>query len=142
MDLKILIFAIIVSQIPLSYALTLTIKKASITDLGIEEVLVDYGMLIGTLRFKLGNYTWPPKEIWLLPAQVNPDEFSQGLKQLTILELPENLTFSTCRTAVYFNESLGYGFKIYNTQTTKQIFKNGTFCGLAYEGEYHVFAKY
>ena len=142
MNSKFLLFLIFLFQIPFAYGLTLTIKKGLITNLGAEEVLVDYGMLIGTLKFKLENYTWPPKEIWLLPAEVNPDEFSKGLKQLTILELPENLTFSTCRTAVYFNKSLGYGFKIYNTQTTKQILENGTFCGLAYEGEYYIFAKY
>ena len=139
---KILIFLIFLIQLPLAYALTLTIKSGSITNLGNEEILVEYGMLVGNLKFRLENYTWPPKEIWLLPAKVDPDEFSKGLRQLKVLELPENLTFSTCRTAVYFNQSLGYGFKIYNTASTKQIFENGTFCGLAYEGEYYVFAKY
>ena len=74
---------------------------------------------------------------------MDPEIFSKGLTQETILEIPENLTFSTCRTAVYFNQTLGkYGFKIYNTGTTTQILPNGTFCGLAYDGTYWVIAIY
>lgn len=121
---------------------TITIQQASITSLEEEEIPTEFGMLTGAIRFKLANFSWPPKEIWLLPVKVDPSEFSKGLKQHSILELPENITFSTCRTAVYLNESLGYGFKIYNTQTTTQILPNGTFCGLAYNGTYYLYASW
>ncbi|GEM_PF-1268910 len=129
--------------IPLASALTVSVNKGEIVKLEDEEILTDFGMVIGSINFKIGNYKWPPKEIWLLPEQIDPSQFSKGLTQKEVLEIPENLTFSTCRTAVYFNETMqAYGFKIYNTGTTKQIFENGTFCGLAYSGTYWVIAKY
>ncbi len=129
--------------LPIASALTTVINEGEIANLGNQEILTNFGMITGTINFKLGNYKWPPKEIWLLPEQTNPEIFSKGLTQETILEIPENITFSTCRTAVYFNQTLGkYGFKIYNTGTTTQILPNGTFCGLAYGGTYWVIAKY
>lgn len=129
--------------IPIASALSVTINQGEIITLSEQEILTNFGMVIGTITFRIGNYKWPPNEIWLLPENINPEEFSKGLTQKEILEIPKNLTFSTCRTAVYFNETLGkYGFKIYNTGTTTQILENGTFCGLAYNGTYWVIAKY
>jgi len=129
--------------LPMASALTAVINEGEIVNLGSQEILTNFGMVVGTINFRLGNYKWSPKEIWLLPEQMDPEIFSKGLTQETILEIPENLTFSTCRTAVYFNQTLGkYGFKIYNTGTTTQILPNGTFCGLAYDGTYWVIASY
>ncbi len=134
---------VLLLSIPIVSALTVNIKEGEIISMNEQEILTNFGMLIGTINFRIGNYKWPPSEIWLLPEKINPSEFSKGLTQKEILEIPKNLTFSTCRTAVYFNETLGkYGFKIYNTPTTQQILENGTFCGLAYNGSYWVIARY
>ncbi|MEM7819159.1 MAG: hypothetical protein QW403_03405 [Candidatus Aenigmatarchaeota archaeon] len=139
---KLTLIALLFS-IPVACALTVNINQGEIITINEQEILTNFGMIIGTINFKIGNYKWPPSEIWLLPEEINPSEFSKGLTQKEILEIPKNLTFSTCRTAVYFNETLGkYGFKIYNTGTTQQILENGTFCGLAYNGTYWVIAKY
>jgi hypothetical protein len=140
--------AILILLLPLAVAATLqtsqvNVQEGSITDIGVEEVLTDFGMITGVINFKLGNYSWPPEEIWLISEKIDPDIFSKGLKQNGTLEIPENLTFSTCRTAVYINTTSNItGFKIYNTATKKQILENGTFCGLAYQGSYYVFVSY
>ena len=128
--------------IPSALALNFSVSNGGNTDIGNNEVLSDFGMITGGIKFTLGNLTWTPEEIWILPENIDPYIFSKGLTQKTVLELPDNVTFSTCRTAVYYNESSGYGFKIFNTGTTTQILENGTFCGLAYTGSYFVFAKY
>lgn len=128
--------------LPAVLALTTTITAGQITDLETNEFLTDFGMVIGTIKFKLGNFSWVPSTIWLLPAEIDPDIFSKNLTIKDYLQIPENVTFSTCRTAVYYNATLGYGFKIYNTASTTQILPNGTFCGLAYNGTYFVYARY
>lgn len=134
--------------LPLAIATTLqasqvSVQEGNITNVGVKEVLTNFGMVIGTINFRIGSYSWPPEEIWLISEKVDPDLFSKGLKQNGTLEIPENLTFSTCRTAIYINTTSGIvGFKTYNTATKKQILENGTFCGLAYPGTYYVFASY
>jgi len=127
---------------PTVLALTTSINNGQITDLGVNQFLTDFGMVTGAITFKLANLTWVPSTIWLLPVEIDPDIFSKNLTIKSYLELPENITFSTCRTAIYFNQTSGYGFKIYNTESTEQILTNGTFCGLAYNGTYYVYAKY
>lgn len=127
--------------IPAAYAITVEVSNGSATSIGSNEMLTNFGMVNGQINFKLGNFSWVPSEIWLVPQNVEPEVFSKGLTQQTVLEIPQNITSSTCRTAVYYNQSSGYGFKIYNTGTTIQISQNGTFCGLAYNGTYFVFAK-
>ena len=145
--LKKLAISLFLIIIPIASALNLQatqveISEGNLTEIGNINISTNFGMIYGTINFKLENFVWAAKEIWLLPQKVDPEIFSKGLKQIEILELPENLTFSTCRTAVYFNESIGYGFKIYNTKTKIQILENGTFCGLAYAGNYYVYAAY
>jgi len=110
--------------------------------IGSRSLRTGFGMVTGDITFSIGNLTWVPTEIWLIPEKMDPSIFSKGLTQQTTIELPANVTQSTCRTAVYYNRTSGWGFKIYNTGTTSQIFGNGTFCGLAYNGTYFVFAKY
>lgn len=134
--IHILVFA------PGAYALTAEVSDGFVTSLGSNEFLTEFGMVNGSITFKLGNFSWVPEEIWLIPQNINPSIFSKGLTQQTVIEIPKNVTSSTCRTAVYYNQSVGHGFKIYNTGTTTQIFSDGTFCGLAYNGTYFVFAKY
>jgi len=132
----------LLALIPLASALTTDIMQGEIKQLGELNISTDFGLLVGTINFKLGHYIWPPKEIWLLSKEVNPSIFSKQ-NQNTTLEIPENITFSTCRTAVYYNQTLdAIGFKIYNTETKTQILQNGTFCGLAYNGTYTIVAKW
>lgn len=128
--------------IPLASATTVTLQNGQQTSIGLLEIPTNFGMIVGTIKFRLGNYQWTPKEIVLLPANITPEEFLGNASLEQTLEIPENITFSSCRTAVYYNEQYGYGFKIYNTRSTTQILPNGTFCGLAYEGTYFLFAKY
>jgi hypothetical protein len=128
--------------LPVASAITVSVSNGGESNIGVNEVLTDFGMVTGEVRFKLGNFSWVPSEIWLLPNKTDPDVFSKGLTQNSVVEIPKNVTSSTCRTAVYYNNQTGYGFKIYNTGTTTQIFQNGTFCGLAYNGTYFVMAKY
>jgi len=128
--------------VPIASAITVQISNGNSTDMGSNEVLTEFGMVTGSVVFKVGNLSWVPSEIWLVPEDTDPDVFSKGLTQRTTLEIPANVTSSTCRTAVYYNQTSGYGFKVYNTGTTTQIFQNGTFCGLAYNGTYSVFAKH
>jgi hypothetical protein len=129
-------------MLPAASAMTVEVSNGNSTSIGSSELLTDFGMVSGKIVFKLGNLSWVPSEIWLVPQNTEPDIFSKGLSQQTVIEIPSNVTSSTCRTAVYYNASSGHGFKIYNTGTTTQIFPNGTFCGLAYNGTYFVFAKY
>lgn len=128
--------------LPAASAMTVEISNGSSSSIGSNEVLTDFGMVTGDIIFKLGNLSWVPVEVWLLPINIEPDIFTRGLTQDSVIEIPENVTSSTCRTALYYNKTSGYGFKVYNTGTTVQIFPNGTFCGLAYNGTYFVFAKY
>jgi len=140
--MKKIVFGILVllALIPLAKALTVNVIQGEITHLEAQNISTDFGMIVGRINFKLGNFIWPPKEIWLLPEGVDPKDFS---KQNTTLEIPENITFSTCRTAVYYNQTLNaFGFKIYNTASATQIFPDGNFCGLAYNGTYTIIAKW
>ncbi|MEM5879627.1 MAG: hypothetical protein QXU74_04020 [Candidatus Aenigmatarchaeota archaeon] len=115
-------------------ALSVTITEGMISSLEPQEFLVNFGMLTGAINFKLGNYTWPASEIWLVPVGTNPNQFKSNS---TYLEIPENITYTTCKTSVYFNSTYGFAFK-----SLAQILPNGTFCILAYNGTYDVVAKY
>ncbi|MGC8812383.1 MAG: hypothetical protein ACP5O8_02240 [Candidatus Aenigmatarchaeota archaeon] len=127
-----LVFALL---IPAAYSLKVGIREGEIADVGSNEFLVSFGMIKGSVTFKLGEYKWPAKEIWLVPEGTLPSYYkSTG----NYLEIPENITFSTCKTSIYYNESLGYAFKILSSQ----IQENGSFCGLAYNGTYDVIAKF
>jgi hypothetical protein len=118
------------------------VRDGGAVDIGSRVMQASFGMVTGNIVFTIGNLSWVPGEIWLLPGDMDPSIFSKGLTQQSIIELPQNVTSSTCRTAVYYNQTSGYGFKVYNTGTTVQISQNGTFCGLAYNGTYFVFARY
>ena len=136
MELKKVLFGTIISLflIPLVYALSTTITSGTITDLGINQLLTSFGMLKGEITFKLGNYIWPVEEIWLVPANTSPDQFKSAG---TYLEIPANITFTTCKTSVYNNTTYGFAFK-----SLAEVLPNGTFCILAYNGTYDVVAKY
>lgn len=118
------------------------VREGESVDIGSNVVQTSFGMVTGSILFTIGNFSWVPGEIWLLPEDVDPSVFSKGLTQQATIELPQNVTSSTCRTAVYRNQTSGYGFKVYNTGTTVQISPDGAFCGLAYDGTYFVFARY
>ena len=123
-------------------AIVASVPEGGSVDIGYRTLQTGFGMVTGGIVFTIGNFSWVPSEIWLLQSDVDPYIFSKGLSQQDTIEIPQNVTSSTCRTAVYYNQTSGYGFKIYNTGTTTQIFQNGTFCGLAYNGTYFVFAKH
>ncbi len=132
---KATIFLVFLLLIPVAFSLKASIKEGEIAEIGNNELLVSFGMVKGSISFRLGEYKWPASEIWLVPEGSLPSYYkSTG----TYLELPENITFSTCKTSVYYNESLGYAFKILGSQ----IAENGSFCGLAYNGSYDVIAKF
>lgn len=135
------IFVIVSASMPAAMAVTVSVDGGSHTSVGNVTINTSFGMVTGNVNFRLGNLSWTPEEIWLLPEEIDPEIFSKGVNQDSVIEIP-NVTFSTCRTAVYKNKTSGTGFKVYNTGTTKQIFENGTFCGLAYPGSYFVYARY
>ncbi|MEM5834297.1 MAG: hypothetical protein QXQ69_00400 [Candidatus Aenigmatarchaeota archaeon] len=121
--------------IPAVHSLKASIREGEIVEIGNKELLASFGMIRGSINFKLGEYVWPPKEIWLVPEGTLPSYYkSTG----TYLEIPENITFSTCKTSVYYNDTWGYAFKV----LPSQIQENGSFCGLAYAGSYDVIAKF
>jgi hypothetical protein len=136
MELKKALFGLIatVLLVPLTYALSTTISEGTITDLGLNQFLTNFGMLTGAITFKLGNYTWPVNEIWLVPTNTMPDQFKSNS---TYLEIPANITFSTCKTSIYYNSTYGFAFK-----SLAAVLPNGTFCILAYNGTYDIIAKY
>ncbi|MCS7105726.1 MAG: hypothetical protein NZ942_00170 [Candidatus Aenigmarchaeota archaeon] len=136
MKKTILIFGFfILLPVAAAYSIKINIMEGKITEIGNNELLVAFGMIRGSIVFKLGEYRWPPKEIWLVPQGTLPSNFkSIG----TYLEIPENVTFGSCKTSVYYNETLGYAFKVLSSQ----ILENGTFCGLAYNGTYNILAKF
>jgi len=134
MKKKILLLALL-ALVPAVKAMGVSIYQGQVADLGSQEVTTDFGMVVGSIKFRLGDYSWAPTEVWLLPENTTPSQF-RSLSQY--LELPANITFSTCRTSVYYNESLGYAFKVLSSA----ILPNGTFCGLAYPGNYAIVAKY
>ncbi|MEM5766098.1 MAG: hypothetical protein QW423_00440 [Candidatus Aenigmatarchaeota archaeon] len=115
-------------------AISVNIREGEISQLESQEILVNFGMLTGTINFKLGNYTWPASEIWLVPLGTEPSQFKSSS---IYLQIPENITYSTCKTSVYYNSTYGFAFK-----ALTQILPNGTFCILAYNGSYDVIAKY
>lgn len=119
----------------LAYSFSVVVSEGNVTDIGVQNILTEFGMVRGTITFRLGNYTWAPREIWLLPEGTTPNQFKSTS---AYLELPEGIVPTTCKTSLYYNESIGYAFKILGSQ----IFENGSFCGLAYEGDYDVLAKY
>jgi len=131
----------LLAAFPVAAAASVQVTGGNSTHFGSSEIPTEFGMVTGSILFRLGNFSWVPSEIWLLSQDVDPDVFSKGLTQQEVIEMP-NVTFSACRTAVYSNKTSGAGFKVYNTGTTTQIFPNGTFCGLAYPGTYFVFARY
>ncbi len=135
MKKKIFLLALLTLVPAAANAISISIYQGQITDLGSQEVVTDFGMVVGSIKFRLGEYSWGPAEIWLLPENTTPSQF-KSLSQY--LELPANITFSTCRTSIYYNESLGYAFKVLSSA----ILSNGTFCALAYPGSYVVVAKY
>jgi hypothetical protein len=121
--------------VPVAYSLKTTVREGEIVEIGNNEFLVSFGMVKGSINFKLGEYKWPAKEIWLVPEGTSPNSY----KSIGIyLEVPENITFSTCKTSVYYNETLGYAFKILSSG----IKEDGSFCGLAYNGTYEILAKF
>ncbi|MEM5869580.1 MAG: hypothetical protein QXR09_00195 [Candidatus Aenigmatarchaeota archaeon] len=115
-------------------ALSVNITEGMISSLEPKEFLVNFGMLTGAITFRLGNYTWPANEVWLVPVGTNPNQFKSNN---TYLEIPENITYTTCKTSVYFNSTYGFAFK-----SLAKILPDGTFCILAYNGTYDVVAKY
>mgnify|MGYP000384757346 CR=1 FL=1 len=129
-----LVIAVKALALPLAYALSVNVEEGTISQLEPQQFLVNFGMLTGAITFKLGNYTWPASEIWLVPVGTNPNQFKSNN---TYLELPENLTYTTCKTSVYSNSTYGFAFK-----SLAKILPNGTFCILAYSGTYDVIAKY
>lgn len=127
-------FTALALLVPLAYALNTTIANGTINDLGVSQFLTNFGMLTGATTFKLGNYTWPASEIWLVPSSTLPDQFkSSG----DYLEIPANVTFTTCKTSIYYNSTYGFAFK-----SLSAILPNGTFCILAYNGTYDIVTKY
>lgn len=133
-------FSIIILNLVL--AKEIEVLNNEIFQMGNFQIDLKFGMVIGRIFYKLGNLTWAPEEIWFLEKNVTPSQFLKDAEKIEILEIPQNLTFSTCRTLVYFSKIYGYGFKIYNTITKVQIFNDGKFCGLAYNGSYYVYASY
>jgi len=132
---KTILLMALLSLVPAVKAINVSVFQGQVVDLGTQEVITEFGMVVGNIRFRLGDYTWSPTEVWLVPANTTPSQF-KSLSQY--LELPANVTFSTCRTSVYYNQSLGYAFKV----LPSAILPNGTFCGLAYQGNYTVVTKY
>jgi len=136
MELKKILFGLIAatSLVPLAYALTATITDGTITDIGANQFLTNFGMLTGAITFKLGNQVWPTDEVWLVPANSVPEQFkSTG----AYLEIPVNVTYTTCKTSVYSNSTYGFAFK-----SLADFLPNGTFCILAYNGTYDIMARY
>ncbi|MEM5793713.1 MAG: hypothetical protein QXS48_04425 [Candidatus Aenigmatarchaeota archaeon] len=132
---KAILVLVFVLLVPVAYSLKVSIKEGEVAEIGSNEFLVSFGMIRGSINFKLGEYKWSTREIWLVPEGTLPSYFkSTG----NYLEIPENITFSTCKTSVYYNETLGYAFKI----LPSQIQENGSFCGLAYAGSYDIIAKF
>jgi hypothetical protein len=129
-----LVMAVTTLALPLAYALTVNVEEGTISKLEPQQFLANFGMLTGAITFKLGDYIWPASEIWLVPVGTNPNQFKSNS---TYLELPANLTYTTCKTSVYFNSTYGFAFK-----SLAEILPNGTFCILAYNGTYDVVAKY
>jgi hypothetical protein len=129
-----LVMAVTTLALPLAYALTVNVEEGTISKLEPQQFLTNFGMLTGAITFKLGDYIWPASEIWLVPVGTNPNQFKSNS---TYLELPANLTYTTCKTSVYFNSTYGFAFK-----SLAEILPNGTFCILAYNGTYDVVAKY
>ncbi|MEM7826106.1 MAG: hypothetical protein QW451_00540 [Candidatus Aenigmatarchaeota archaeon] len=115
-------------------AISVNIREGEISQLEPQEIFVNFGMLTGAITFRLGNYTWPAKEIWLVPIGTNPSQFKSNS---TYLEIPDNITYTTCKTSVYYNSTYGFAFK-----SLAEILPNGSFCILAYNGTYDLIAKY
>lgn len=127
------VFVLSAFLIPVAYSLSITITEGAISEIGSNEFVVPFGMIVGSITFRLGNYTWPATEIWLVPQGTLPGYFKANN---SYLELPENLTSSKCKTSIYYNSTYGFAFKILQTGV------DGSFCGLAYGGIYDIIAKF
>ena len=99
----------------------------------IDVIIEPFGMVNGSIVFKVGGLLWFPEEIWLLPSNA-----SENFEEVFKFENKYlSMNSSTCKTNIYFNESFGYAFKV----TTSQI-NNGVFCALAYDGTYKILVTY
>ena len=99
----------------------------------IDVIIEPFGMVNGSIVFKVGTLLWFPEEVWLLPLDA-PDSFEDvfGFESKYL-----SMNSSMCKTNIYFNESFGYAFKV----TASQI-NNGVFCALAYDGTYKILVTY
>jgi hypothetical protein len=95
-----------------------------------------YGAVAGTVKFRLGNWTWYPQEIWLVPEGV-PDDYKAMSRYYQIsssVSDPILNKTNSCKTSLYnLTEKRAY--------KALQIGSDGTFCILADSGRYKIYAK-
>jgi hypothetical protein len=111
-----------------AFAVTISIVEGDLLDLG-NITLSPYGVVKGTIVFKVGDLNWYPKEVWLVPAGTLPETFKTYVKSI------ELSSQNKCTTNLYTNNS-SFAFKV----TESQI-KNGSFCALAYNGTYELLVR-
>lgn len=111
-----------------------------ITQGGVQSINIEtapYGAAAGTIKFKLGNWTWYPQEVWLVP-EGEPDDYRSMSKyyQISASAGSDPLLNKTnyCKTSLY-NLTGKRAFK------ALQVGSDGSFCVLADPGRYRIYAK-
>ncbi|MBI5061803.1 MAG: hypothetical protein HZB67_05840 [Candidatus Aenigmarchaeota archaeon] len=113
---------------------TADVSNGAVQGFSIESA--PYGAVTGTIRFRLGNWTWYPEEVWLVPeGEVDDYRYTNKYYQIASSVGNDPILNATnrCRTSVY-NLTDKKGFK-------SSIGAGGTFCVLADQGRYKIYAK-
>ncbi len=115
-------------------AVGIGVSEGEISDLG-EISLTPYGMIKGRIIFELGNLSWYPEEIWILPEGMETSSFKSTGETLKLSSSGSDIIGSNCETRIYeSNQSIA--FKI-----TSSKISEGNFCALVHGGEYEIKAK-
>lgn len=131
--MKYMILVPILLLIGATYALTIDVIQGDVRDLG-SLVLSPFAIVKGSISFKVGEYSWYPQEIWIIPVGTNPDQFRSASSSN---ELPSNSSdLGKCTTNIYTNATIGTAYKI-----TASNINKGVFCAAISAGSYEVLAK-
>lgn len=131
--MKYIILLSILLLLGATYALTIDVAQGDVRDLG-SLTLSPFAVVKGTISFKVGDYSWYPQEIWIVPIGTTPEQFkSTG----NYNDLPSNTSdLGKCTTNIYSNLTLGTAYKI-----TASNINRGAFCAAILAGSYEVLAK-
>ncbi len=134
------VFLSIAAALPLIFvAFADEMGTADVSNGAVQSFVMEsapYGAVSGTIKFRLGNWTWYPEEVWLVPdGDIDDYRYTNKYYQIAASAGNDQLLNATnrCRTSIY-NLTDKKGFKA-------GIGAGGVYCVLADSGRYKIYAK-